>query len=63
MSQWMPEMDEHTPAMVREAWRRQLFDDLAEQRTEREHKGGMKMAVAIGVIAGVAGSAAIYLFV
>lgn len=63
MSQWMPEMDEHTPSIVREAWRRQLMDDLAEQRAEREHKGGMTWAVAAGVVGGLVGSVAIYLFV
>ena len=63
MSRWTPEMDEHTPSIVREAWRRQLFDDLASQRTERENKAGISMAVATGVLGGIVGSVAIYLFV
>jgi hypothetical protein len=63
MSRWTPEMDEHTPSIVREAWRRQLFDDIAARRTERENKADVKMAIATGIIAGVVGSVAIYLFV
>jgi hypothetical protein len=62
MSRWTPEMDEHTPAIVREAWRRQLFDDLAEQRAARTRKSHMGTAVVMGVIFGLASSAAIYLF-
>ena len=62
MSRWTtPEMNEDTPAIVREAWRSQLFDDLAEKRTERTRKAGMNVAVLMGVVLGVAGSAAIYL--
>jgi hypothetical protein len=63
MSRWTPEMDEHTPNIVREAWRRQLFDDIAEQRASRERQASVSMAVATGVVAGIVGSVAIYLFV
>ncbi len=63
MSRWtMPEMNEDTPAIVRDAWRKQLFDDLAEKRTERENKAGMTLAALAGVIIGIAGSTAIFLF-
>jgi hypothetical protein len=63
MKNWTPDMDEHTPTIVREAWRKQLFDDLAEQRAHRAREASAQSAVIVGILAGIVGSAAIYLFV
>jgi len=63
MKNWAPDMDEHTPTIVREAWRKQLLDDLAEQRSERAREASVQSAVVVGVLSGIVGSVAIYLFV
>ena len=63
MSRWTPpEADELTPAVVREARRAQLFDDLAQKREARRRAASMRQAVLMGVLAGVLGSAALHVF-
>lgn len=62
MSRWTPpQWNEDTPALVREAWRVRVFDEVAADHAARKQKAEMRHAVLAGLVIGIAGSAAIFL--
>lgn len=50
-----------TPGIVREAWRAQLYDELAAKAAQRRRGASVRQAALVGVLIGIAGSVALYM--
>jgi hypothetical protein len=55
MSGWHRTNHDEVPRIVREAWRKQLHDELAEKSAKQHHDAALRFAVLLGMLMGVFG--------
>ncbi len=62
MARWtIPEMDEHTPALVRNAWRKPVADAVIQEQPPETSAAHWRWTVLAGVALGTLGSLTILL--